>query len=145
LTSERERLLADVVWVDLARIVEHSWAQARGDGCERIEQAIGDFLDAVAFQSAIRALLASEGAAGLRVLTAPNGPVRPRLVARLSELIAEQVAAGAYRAPGPPSVLAEGVVSLGERLLHDGRDPSLNPDPATAKTVVGLLLREPPA
>jgi AcrR family transcriptional regulator len=142
-TGDRERLLGDVVWADLALIADAAAASTTAPpGFARLEAATHGFLDLVSDQSAVRALLANEGAAGLRLLTAPRGPIRPRLVARLAAEIEADVAAGAYAAPAPPPVLADGIVSLGERFLHHGGDPELNPDPASAKIIVSLLLRE---
>ncbi len=45
--------------------------------------------------------------------------------------------------PAATEVLADGIIALAERYLHNGGDPTLNPDPQTARTVVRLLLREP--
>jgi AcrR family transcriptional regulator len=143
-TGDRDRLLADVVWADLELMLDGSWtaAAAAGAGAARLHAAGAAFIDAIARRSAVRALLRNEGASGLRLLTAPAGPIRPRLVARVAEVIEEEATAGRYRPPAAPLVLADGVVSLGERFLHHGGDPQLNPDPETAKTIVSLLLRE---
>jgi AcrR family transcriptional regulator len=144
-TGDRDQLLADVVWADLELMIDVSLAGARGPGVRRLQSTFGRFLELVNDQSAVRALLANEGEPGLRMLIAPRGRIRPRLVARTAAIIAEEAGAGRYRPPAPPDVLADGVVSLGERFLHNGGDPGLNPDLATAKTIVGLLLREPPS
>jgi AcrR family transcriptional regulator len=142
-TGDRDRLLGDVVWADLSLIADAAAASAaQPPGFARLEAATHRFLDLVSDQSAVRALLANEGASGLMLLTAPRGPIRPRLVTRLAAEIEADAAAGAYRAPAPPPVLADGIVSLGERFLHHGGDPELNPDPASAKIIVSLLLRE---
>ena len=142
-TGDRDRLLADVVWADLDALLDHALtATAGSSGEERLRAAGGRFLDLIVEQSAVRALLANEGAAGLRLLTAPRGPIRPRLLERLTATIAAEVDAGAYRCPAPPPILADGLLSLGERFLHHGGDPDLNPDPASAKLIMALLLRE---
>jgi hypothetical protein len=90
----------------------------------------------------MRGFMANEGETGVRLLTAPNGPFRPRFVARVAAIIADEASAGRYNPPTEPAVLADGIVALGERYLHNGADPTLNPDPATAHTMVSLLLRE---
>jgi AcrR family transcriptional regulator len=146
-TGDRDRLLADVVWADLDALLTHSLAEAAGapTGEARLRAAGASFLDLIVERSALRALLANEGESGLRLLTAARGPVRPRLLARLTAAIEAEVDAGAYRTPAPPAVLADGLLSLGERFLHHGGDPDLNPDPASAALIVGLLLREAPA
>jgi AcrR family transcriptional regulator len=143
-TGDRDRLLADVVWADLDLLVGASLAATASApaGEARLRAASGRFLDLIVEQSALRALLANEGAAGLRMLTAPRGPIRPRLLARLTAAIEAEAVAGAYRCPAPPGILADGLLSLGERFLHHGGDPDLNPDPAGAKVVMELLLRQ---
>ncbi|MCW2982668.1 MAG: TetR family transcriptional regulator [Conexibacter sp.] len=144
-TGDRDRLLADVVWDDLSAMVARSLAATSAPpGFARLEEAGSRLLDLIVEESALRALLANEGAAGLRMLTAPGGPIRPRLVALVAAAIEAEVLTGAYRAPAAPQVLADGVLSLGERFLHHGGDPALNPDPVSAKTIISLLLREPP-
>jgi AcrR family transcriptional regulator len=141
-TGDRDRLLADVVWADLELMLDASWSVADGGGAQRLQQAGAAFIDAVAQRSAIRPLLANEGASGLRLLTDPAGPIRPRIVARVAGAIEEEARAGRYAPPAPPAVLADGVVSLGERFLHHGGDPALNPDPRNATAIISLLLRE---
>jgi AcrR family transcriptional regulator len=141
-TGDRDRLLADVVWADLELMLDASWSVADGGGAQRLQHAGAAFIDAVAQRSAVRTLLANEGSSGLRLLTDPAGPIRPRIVARVAGVIEEEVRAGRYAPPASPTVLADGVVSLGERFLHHGGDPVLNPDPETAKAIISLLLRE---
>ena len=76
-------------------------------------------------------------------MTDPNGRLRPRLVDAIASAIAEEAEHGRYTPPAPPSVLADGIVALGERFLYHGGNPEFNPDPATATLVIRLLVREP--
>jgi AcrR family transcriptional regulator len=143
-TGDRDRLLADVVWADLSAMVARAVAATTAPpGLARLQDVANRLLDLIVEESAVRTLLANEGATGLRMLTAPGGPIRPRLVALVAGYIEAQVRDGAYRAPAAPEVLADGVLSLGERFLHHGGDPALNPDPASAKAIISLVLREP--
>jgi AcrR family transcriptional regulator len=142
-TGDRDQLLADVISAELLEIVGYADRTAEGRGCRRLEQMIGAFLDIVAGSPALRALIAHEGASGVLMLTSPTGPIRPRIVQTLTQIIRRECEDGGYRPPADPQILADGIVSLGERYLHNGGDPTLNPDPATAKTIVALLLREP--
>lgn len=143
-TGDRDRLLADVVWLELRKLVERAVAAASGRGLARLERGITWFLDACANAQPLHALLANEGDRGVRMLTALNGPIRPRLVELLTHAIEREVTDGDYRPPAPPATLADGIVALSERYLHNGGDPTLNPDPGTAHTVITLLLREEP-
>lgn len=142
-TGDRDRLLADIVTAELNDLIHAANERSDGSGFQRMERAITWFLDTLASLPALRAFLVNEGESGLRLITSPAGPVRPRLVETVTELIDREAAAGHYRPPAPPGLLADGIVALAERYLHNGGDPSLNPDPVTARTIAGLLLREP--
>ncbi len=88
--------------------------------------------------------LAAEGEHGLRLVTELNGGVRPRMVAAIAAYIQAEVDGGYYRPPDSPELLADVLVSLGERFLHHGGDPTMNPDLDTARRAVALMLREDP-
>jgi AcrR family transcriptional regulator len=141
-TGDRDRLLADVVTAELEDLIGVAASRATGTGAERLEMAIGWFLDTLAALPPLRAFVMNEGDSGLRMITAPAGPIRPRMVARVAALIDEEVESGRYRPPAPPELLADGIITLAERYLHNGGDPALNPDPATARTIAALVLRE---
>jgi AcrR family transcriptional regulator len=142
-TGDRDQLLADVTWAELDGVLEHLKATTPGTGAAFIERVSADFLGFLADNPGLRAFFEHEGDHGLRLVTAPNGPFRPRMVAAAEHLINEQVDSGVYEPPDDPHVLADGIVSLGERFLYHGGDSDLNPDPETAKRVIALLLREP--
>jgi AcrR family transcriptional regulator len=140
--GDRERLLADVVWAELEQLLRYCDERAKGEGVDRFERMVGDFLDLLGSSSALHAFLANEGDSGERLATAPNGGVRPRLVAAVRGII-ERDATRGYRPPDDPQLLADGIVALAERWFYHGGDPAMNPDPATARRVIGLVLREP--
>jgi AcrR family transcriptional regulator len=142
-TGDRSRLLGDVAWAELEALLRHLDEHTPSHGVDRLCALAGGFLDTIAGNPRLHAFLLAEGDAGLRVLTSPGGVVRPRIVAAVAELIEREVAAGRYRAPGAPRLIADGIVSLGERFLYRDGDRRLNPDPANAKLIIGLLLREP--
>lgn len=140
-TKDRERLLADVVWAELSAMIDHFDRRTAGTGFEHLVTAVGDFLDALAGNDALHAFLTNEGASGLRLVTDHRGGVRPRLLTAISAIIARE-AAGGYRAPDDPELIADGILALGERWLYHDGSPELNPDPAMARRVIVLLLRE---
>jgi AcrR family transcriptional regulator len=141
-TGDRNRLLGDVLWTEVAAVLEHVRATAPGGGVTRLELGAGMFLDVVAGNPMLVSFLKLEGDSGLRLVTAPAGPVRPRIIAAVARMIEEERDTGRYRPPAPAWLLADGIVSLGERFLYHAGDRELNPDPETAKRVIGLLLRE---
>jgi AcrR family transcriptional regulator len=144
-TGDRDRLLADVVTAELVELGDYCAKTAEGVGVHRLEQIVSRFLETVARAPSLRGLLVNEGQSGLRMLTSPAGPIRPRIVQTLHNLIQREVDSGVYTPPADPAILADGIVSLGERYLHNGGDPTENPDPTSARVIVKLLLREDPA
>jgi AcrR family transcriptional regulator len=141
-TGDRDRLLADACWAEVDSLLAYFDHTTPGTGLQRLERLAGDFLEALAGNDGLQALLAHEGEHGLRLITALDGGVRPRIVAAVGDVIERETARG-YRPPADPVLLADGIVSMGERFLYHGGNPELNPDPATARLVIGLLLREP--
>jgi AcrR family transcriptional regulator len=139
-TGDRERLLVDASWAEVDQLLRYFDQRTEEEGVEHIERLAGDFLSGLANNEALHAFLANEGDNGLRLMTAPNGGIRPRLVAAVREIIEREVTRG-YRPPADPKILADGIVALGERWLYHGGDPAMNPDPATARQVIELLLR----
>jgi AcrR family transcriptional regulator len=144
-TGDRQQLLGDIIWLELEAIIDHLRRTTPGSGLERIVAIAGATVDLLGGTPQLNAFLAQEGEAGLRLVTAPNGPVRPRLVAASAAIAQEEVDAGRYRPPADPLVLADGVITLAERFLHNGADPALRPDPSTARQLIALLLREDPS
>jgi AcrR family transcriptional regulator len=142
-TGDRDRLLADIVIAELHDLIRAATTRATGRGVARLESAIGWFLDTLGGLPALRAFLANERDSGLRMVTSPTGPVRPRVVETVTELINTEIVDGHYRPAAAPEVLADGIIAIAERYLHNSGDPTLNPDPTTARTIAGLLLREP--
>ena len=140
--GDRDQLLAEVLTANVLGVIDYATANARGTGKRFLQDGVSRFLQVLADSDAVRAFLANEGAAGVLMVTAPRGPVRPKLVARVAEVIEEEARAGRYRPPATPEQLADGLVSMAERFLHHGGDPTLNPDPATARLMIRLLLRE---
>jgi AcrR family transcriptional regulator len=79
-TGDRDKLLGDVAWVELEAVLDHIERTTPGTGADYLERGSGAFLDLISDNPTLRAFLAAEGDFGLRVLTAPNGRLRPRLV-----------------------------------------------------------------
>jgi AcrR family transcriptional regulator len=141
--GDRDQLLADVVTAELHDLIQAATAQAKGIGVERLESSVGWFLETLSSLPALGAFLVNEGDGGLRMITSPSGPIRPRLVEIVVELIQREQRAGHYRPPARPELLADGIVAMAERFLHNAGEATLDPDPATARSLAGLLLREP--
>jgi AcrR family transcriptional regulator len=143
-TGDRERLLADAAWAEAHEVANYLLHQSRRKtGLSRIQAVCVDFIARFADNEGVNAFLQHERGAGLELLIRVNGGFRPRLVAWLRDMIQAEIDAGHYRAPADPELLADGIVTIGERFLHHGGDPDVSPDPASAGRMIALLLREP--
>jgi AcrR family transcriptional regulator len=143
-TGDRERLVADAAWAEARAIADHFALDTAGlTGLDRIQSVCVDFLASFAGNPGVNAFLQHERGAGLELLTRVSGGFRPRVVAWIVDLIDEEIAAGRYRAPADSALLADGIVTIGERFLHHGGDPDVTPDPQTAGRMIAVLLREP--
>src|SRR3954465_9023409 len=118
-TGDREQLLADVIWAQLDAIISHAASDAGGRGVARLERIAARFLEVLAGSAALRAHLVNDGDTGLRLMIAPNGLLRPRVAQCVRELIEEEAERG-YAPPASPALLADGIVSICERYLHNG-------------------------
>ena len=144
-TGGRERLLADAVWAEAHAIAEHLRQATRWQsGVARIRTICVEYLDYFGGNPGVNAFLQHERGPGLELLTRLNGGFRPRLVAWTRDMIQSEIDAGKYRAPADPELLADGIITIGERFLHHGGDPDVTPDPASAGRMIALLLRETP-
>jgi AcrR family transcriptional regulator len=143
-TGDRERLLADAVWAEAHAIAEHLLHEnRRKHGLSRIQTVCVEYLDFFGRNEGVNAFLAHEHDSGLEMITRVNGGFRPRLVAWISDQIQREIDAGHYRAPADPELLADGIVTIGERFLHHGGDPDVTPDAKSAGRMIAVLLREP--
>jgi AcrR family transcriptional regulator len=139
--GDRDQLLADVLWAEAKSALLLLGERVSGRRAGRFNLIASGFVELLAGSPALRAFLRHEQAQGLWLITAPNGPFRPRLVQAVIELLEEEVNNG-YKPPETLELLADSMVSLVERFLHNGGDPDANPSPDTAKRAIALLLRQ---
>jgi AcrR family transcriptional regulator len=145
-TGDRERLLSDIMWADVHALVEHVYRTTTTErGVHRLQAIATRFLYLLTTGDRLATLLRTEGETAFRLITDPHGGVRPRLVESIAGYIRQEVDDGLYRPPEDPTLIAEGVVTLGERFLYHGGNITANPDPDTAHRIIALLIREPPA
>ena len=124
-------------------MADHQLHRSRSKtGLARIQAIALDFIAGFADNQGVTAFLRHERGSGLEMLTRVNGGFRPRLVAWLRDMIQAEIEGGHYRAPADPELLADGIVSIGERFLHHGGDPDVTPDPKGAGRMIAVLLRE---
>jgi AcrR family transcriptional regulator len=143
-TGDRERLLTDAVWAEALAIAEHIEHETRRrSGLSRIRATCVAYLEYFGRNEGVNAFVRNERDAGLQLITRVGGDFRQRLVEWTRNLIQREIDAGHYRAPADPALLAEGIITIGERFLHHGGDPDVTPDPTSAGRMIDVLLREP--
>jgi AcrR family transcriptional regulator len=141
-TGDREQLLSDVLWVNVHALFEHVVDTTRERGADGLRIGATRFLTQLAGEGGLVGFLATEGQTGYRLITDSRGAVRPRLVSAIAAWIEREVQAGFYRPPEQPELLADGIVTLGERFLYHGGYVESNPDADTASRMIALLIRE---
>jgi AcrR family transcriptional regulator len=141
-TGDRDRLLADLCMAELEAIIDYLDRTTRGTGAKRVGRVASGFLEILSDNPVLQRFLTHEGEHGLGLVTAPDGHVRPRIVDLVVRLIEREASDRGYRPPADPGMLADAMVSLGERFLYHNGDPGMNPDPANAQLAYNLLLRE---
>ena len=140
-TGDRDRLLADVLWAETKGGLDALKAVAALGPYPHTETIAVGFIDILCGSEAVRSFLLSEGQRGLQALTVPSNTYRTRLLDYVTESI-ENDAAHGYVPPEDPRLLADTVISMTERFLHNGGEPDANPSPEMAQRAIALLLRE---
>jgi AcrR family transcriptional regulator len=143
-TGDREQLLSDILWTMVHALFEHVMSTVPERGADGLRIGSTRFLTQLATGGELTRILQAEGSTGLRLITDSRGGVRPRLVDAIAGWIQQEVDEGYYRAPEDPQLLADGMVSLGERFLYHGGYVESNPDADTASRMIALLIREAP-
>jgi AcrR family transcriptional regulator len=94
----------------------------------------------LAASSGLRALLAQEQERALRILTASDGIVQPRMVASYDRLIDVEVKAGNFVSPVASETLAYAIVRLGEAFIYNDAAVGIRGDTARLREVYAALL-----
>ena len=140
-TGDRDQLISDVLWAESKQTLDQLLAHTDPGDMPTCQVIGAGFIEVVAGSSAVRAFLRNEGQRALLLLTVPTSTYRTRLMQALIELI-ERDAERGYKPPESPELLADSIISLGERFLHNGGEPDANPSPEMAHRAIALLLRE---
>jgi AcrR family transcriptional regulator len=138
--GSRDGLIGEV----LARAAEPLFKQARedarGTGGLALLETLDRFNRSLANAPALRQFVERERQAALRVITSSAGRVQPRIVAMITELIAEAVTAGTYEPAVEPSTLAYAIVRLGEAFLYNDAAAGMRGDVDRLREVEAAIL-----
>ena len=78
----------------------------------------------------------------LRILTSSAGGVQPRMVAKVTALVEDEIAAG-YTPPVEPAILAYAIVRLAESFLYNDTMTGIRGDVERLRKVEAVLLGVP--
>jgi AcrR family transcriptional regulator len=140
----REALIGEVIVQAAAPVLVDARAKARGRGGPALLETFDRFNRSLADAPALRQFVEAEREAALRIITSRNGIVQPRIVAMITELIEEEVDAGAYRPPVEPSTLGYAIVRLAEAFLFNDAALGSRGDLDRLREVEAALLQVAP-
>jgi AcrR family transcriptional regulator len=119
--GSREGLIGEAIVVAGEPLVEAARARAAGRGGNMLLDTFDRLNRSLAAAPALRWFVEQERDA-LRILTSSAGIVHPRMVARVTGLIEEEVGAGRYDPPVEPATLGFAIVRLAEAFLFNDAD-----------------------
>jgi AcrR family transcriptional regulator len=136
----RERLIGEVLVRAAEPLLDGARAEARGSGGPMLLDTFDRFNCALADAPALRRFVETERDTALRIITAGDGLVRPRMVERIAELIEGEARSGAYDPPVEPSTLAYAIVRLAEAFLFNDTAAGIRGDVDRLREVEAALL-----
>jgi AcrR family transcriptional regulator len=138
--GSREELIGEILFQAADPLLDAARAAARGRGPQVLLDTFDRFNRSLADARALRQFVEQEPDAALRIITAGAGRVQPRIVARIQEVIDDEVRAGAYEPPVDTSTLAYAIVRLGEAFLFNDAVAGMRGDVDRLREVEAALL-----
>ncbi|HEX3804878.1 MAG TPA: QsdR family transcriptional regulator [Solirubrobacteraceae bacterium] len=142
--GSREQLLVEVIW----NLTNHNLTTAAAavgaegvTGPERIIQTVTRFIDKAISHRGMQTWLANEGEAAMRLLTRHQAGFQPRLVARLEELLQEEVDSGRLDLPADVHEVAYVLEQLVESYVYLFPIAGEQPEARRAEPILRMLLR----
>jgi AcrR family transcriptional regulator len=138
--GSREGLIGEVLVHAAEPLLERASAETRRRGGAGLLDTFDRFNRSLADAAALRRFVEQERDAALRIITSGAGPVQPRIVARIGELIETEIRAGRYEPPVEPSTLAYAIVKLAEAFLFNDAAAGMRGDVDRLREVEAALL-----
>jgi AcrR family transcriptional regulator len=136
----REGLIGEVLLRAADPLLDRARGEARGRGGPLLLDTFDRFNRALADAPALRRFVEQERGAALRIITASDGLVQPRMVERIAELIEDEAHAGTYDPPVEPGTLAYAIVRLAEAFLFNDAAAGIRGDVDRLRDVEAALL-----
>jgi AcrR family transcriptional regulator len=142
--GSRDQLLVEVIW----NLTNHNLTNAAetvdatgATGAERIIQTVTAFIDKAISHHGMKTWLANEGESAIRLLTRHQSGYQPRLVARLEELLREEVDGGRLDLPADVHEVAYVLEQLVESYVYLFPIAGEQPEARRAEPILRMLLR----
>src|SRR5919198_4432368 len=136
--GSREELIGEVIFRAAEPLIEAARAGARGRGGAALLDTFDRLNRSFAEASALREFVEQEREIALRIITSSAGNFQPRMVARITGLIEDEVRSGAYDPPVEPATLGYAIVRLAEAFLFN--DAGMRSDVDRLREVEAAIL-----
>ena len=138
--GSREQLLGEAMMSVFSERVGAARGAVGGEGAQALLDTIGLIYAGLAAAPHIQALIERERVTAMPLMTSSEGPVHPRIVHLIQDLIEAEEARGEYRPPSDPATLAYVLVRLAEALLFNYTTDEVPKDLERLRVVVATLL-----
>jgi AcrR family transcriptional regulator len=138
--GSREQLIGEVLLRAALPLLDSAHRKARGRGGAMLLDTFDRFNRRLAESSSLRRFVEQERETALRIMTGGDGPVQPRIVGAIEELIQNEARDGHYEPPVEPSTLAYAIVRLAEAFLFNDAAAGIRGDVDRLREVEAALL-----
>jgi AcrR family transcriptional regulator len=138
--GSRDELLGEVIVSAAEPLLLQARSGVRGRGGPALLDTFDRFNRSLANAPALRQFVESERDAALRVITSGASNVQPRIVAMITDLIAEEVRAGNYEPSVELSTLGYAIVRLAEAFLFNDAVAGMRGDVDRLRDVEAAIL-----
>ncbi len=116
--GNRSRLLGEVAWSLAERTIDRELERSVHTGGQRIADVVTGFIEGVRTNEGMRKTVAQEGPVAVRLMTAGEGAVQPRIAERFRVLLEAEVGTGAFTPGAPLDELAYALVRVCEACIY---------------------------
>jgi len=138
--GSREGLIGEVLTRAADPLLDAARQSANGRGGEALLDTFDRFNRSLADAPALRRFVEQERDAAVRIITSGTGNVQRHIVARIRDVIEDEVRAGAYEPPVETATLAYAIVRLAEAFLFNDAAAGMRGDVDRLRDVEAAIL-----